>query len=225
MATTVSAVLDESRVLLNDQAAKLYTNTVMLGVFKKAYRELRQQLADNGISTTRELSEEFTIPTDFLEMTFASTPPLPPNFLYPIKLEEKLPGEPDNNYVTMTETVWSPDISPDGRLRYWDWRQNILHFPSNTGTIILRIKFWGELPEITDPATDEVAILDSETFLAARCASIAATTIGGSPTKGEILQNDASAALAILLSTAVKNRQATPTRRRPFRGFRSTFWR
>lgn len=224
MFSTVGNVLDESRVLLNDQAAKLYTNAIMVPVFKKAYRELRQQLVDNGISTTRVLSDQFTLPANFTEMTFDSVPEaLPGNLLYPIKLQEKLQGQADNDFIDMTETVWPTDITPNGRLNFWDWRENALHFPGATGIVILRIQYWGELPAIEDEDS-EVLILDAETFLAARCASIAATTIGGAPQKGQILQEDANSAFATLISTAVKNRQGTPTRRRRFRSFGFRSW-
>lgn len=223
MFSTVGDVLDESRVLLNDQAAKLYTNTIMLPVFKKAYRELRQQFVDNGISTTRELSASETVPANTTLIDFTTTPSLPINLLYPIELEEKLQGQTDNDFIKMTETVWPTDITPDGRLNFWDWRQNALHFPGATGITILRIKYWGELTAVEDEGS-EVLVLDSETFLAARCASIAATTIGGAPSKGEILQQDANSALATLISTAVKNRQALPTRRRRFKSFGRRSW-
>mgnify|MGYP001558319114 CR=1 FL=1 len=224
-----SVVLDEARFLLNDVSAKLYTNTVLLPALRKAYRELQQNLRDNSISTSREASAALTVLASSVpfSLTFSSSPAIPADLLYPIKLDEKFQNQGDESYVSLKEKDWSPDITPSDRLQFWAWNEDQLKFVGVINTVILRIKYWKGLAAIVDSTTD-IPILDCETFLAARTAALAAYSIGGKLDKASILQSDASEALELLIGTSVKNRQGLPVRRRPFRPFRfggRIFWR
>jgi hypothetical protein len=221
-----SVALDEARMLLNDVAAKLYTNTVLLPPLRKAYRELQQQLVDNGVSVGRDQSAELSVAGSVVVLNSGSTPALPTNLLYPIEIHEKFTGEDDTEYVKMSERAWPPDVTATERRRYWSWLEEEIKFPEASGITILRIRYWGSLAAIIDGTTN-IPILDSETFLGARTASIAAFVLGKAPTIAASLEADAQKALEILLSTSVKNRQALPVRRRPFRRSRlsSIFWR
>ncbi len=224
---TAGDVFSEVRLLLNDTAAKLYTNTILLPVLNKAYRELQQNFIDNGIAVEKEQTAALTVPIGKTLIDFSTTPALPDNLLYPIMLYEKFLGQADTEYSKMIERGWPPDLTQSDRLMYWSWEHEALNFVGAIGPVELRIRFYGRLPVLTD-AMDDLIILDCETFLAARTAAIAATVIGASPTKGQLLQGDAENALGLLLSTNVKNRQAIPVRRRPFRAFRfggRLFWR
>ena len=214
-----SVVFAEARMLLNDVAAKLYTDTILLPPIKKAYRELQQNLVDNGVSVARDQSTALTVGSTVEVLNFASTPALPSNLLYPIHLDEKLVGQADTDYVPMTERAWPPDLTPSDLRQYWSWLEDEIKIPQATGSTVIRVRYWGGLAAITGASTD-IPILDSETFLASRTAAIAAFSLGKQPTLAAILNEDAEKALAILLSTSVKNRQALPTRRRPFRSFR-----
>ena len=224
-----SVVLQEARVLLNDTAlagGKLYTDTVLLPILRKAYRELQQELVDNGISTAKEATAALTVPANTIIIATGTTPPIPTDLLYPIMLHERFQGEADVNYVKMEEKAWPPDVTQTERLQFWTWAESEIKTPGATGITILRIRYWKDLAAIATAATD-IPILDSTTFLAARTATIAAFTIGGAPSKSQSLQADAEGALVRLISTAVKNRQAMPVRRQPFRSFRryGLFWR
>ena len=222
-----SVMLDEARVLLNDQGAKLYRNSVILPILRKAYRELQQNLADNGVSVSREQSANIAIPAASVTIEFGTAPPpeLPSTLLYPISLQEKISGEDDKNFIPMTERTWLESQDMEERLRFWSWRDDTIQLIGSTVATVVRIRFWGSLTAIVDDTTN-VPILDSETFLAARTAAIAAFVIGGSSEKADPLQSDADVALDLLLSRAVKNRQNQPTRRRRFQAFRNRqFWR
>jgi len=220
-----SVALNEARLLLNDTAAKLYTDTILLPVLRKAYRELQQELVDNGVATAKEATAALTVPANTTVINSTSTPALPTDLLYPIMLHERFEGQEDVDYVEMDERPWPPDLTQNSRLQYWTWAEGEIKTPGATGITILRIRYWKDLAAIVDGTTN-IPILDSVTFLAARTAAIAAFSIGGAPTKSQALQGDAEVALNRLVSTAVKNRQAMPVRRQPFRGFRrSFFWR
>jgi len=220
-----SVMLDEARVLLNDQGAKLYRNSVILPILRKAYRELQQNLADNGVSVSREQSANISVAALATSIAFGGTPALPTTLLYPISLQEKLSSEADKAFIPMTERTWLESQDMEERLRFWSWRDDTIQLIGSTVATVVRIRFWGSLTAIVDDTTN-VPILDSETFLAARTAAIAAFVIGGSSEKADPLQSDADVALDLLLSRAVKNRQNQPTRRRRFQAFRNRqFWR
>lgn len=225
-----SEALDEARFLLNDVGAKVFTNAILLPALKKSYRELRQAAADNGISVTREASDEIEIPQGNTVITFGATPPdptLPDDLLYPIRLDEKFQNEDDTEYREMTETVWRPDQVASDRLQFWCWQEDEIKTPPASGITVVRIKYWKDLTALEDEDS-EIAFLDSITFLAARTAALAAFSLGGSPTKASAFNEDAEKALNIFLSTSVKNRQALPVRRKPFRRYRwgyGVFWR
>lgn len=215
-----SVALDEARILLNDVGATLYTNTILLPYLKKAYRELQQQLADNGVSVTREQSSALTLAANVTVLNSSSTPALPTDLLYPITLEEKLSGESDINYIPMQEVEWIDNFEQTERLQVWSWRENEIKLNGATGTTLVRIRYFKSLAAIVDSTTN-IPILDSETFLGSRTAALAAFTIGGSVDKATVLSTDAESALATLLSTQVKNRQNQPVRRKRFRSFRT----
>ena len=224
MATTAGDVLDFSRVLLNDQAATLYNNTAMLPVLKVAFRELQQKMNLNSLSVDKEQSAMITIPALATSIGFATTPALPSNLLYPIELKEKIAGQPDATYTAMTRSPFVPDLTQVSRLMYWTWIQEEIRFVGATTAVPIYIRYYLNLAALSSAST-VIPILDSDIFLAYRTAAIAATTIGGMPSKGAILDSQAAMALDDFLGIGVSNRQAMPVRRRPFRSFgRRSFW-
>jgi hypothetical protein len=221
-----SAILDESRnVYLNDPLAKLYTNVTLLPILRKAYRDMQQEMVDNGISVSREASAALTLVANTLSISSASSPALPTDLLWPIELHEKFSDEADTAYVPMIERAWEPDATQSQRLVYWTWREEEIKLVGATGTVLVRIRYFKSLSSITDANTN-IPILDSQSFLAARTAALAAFTIGNSPTKASALSDEANSLLETFLSTAVKSRQDMPIRRPGFRGFRrsGTYW-
>ena len=122
----------------------------------------------------------------------------------------------------MKELEWIDNFTQTERLQVWAWLEGEIKLNGATGTTLVRIRYFKSLTAPTGGAST-LAILDSETFLAARTASLAAAVIGANLEKAAVLQQDASAALANLLSTAVKGRQNQPVRRRKFRAFRNRF--
>ena len=213
-----SVPLDEARAELNDVGAAIFTNTVLLPFLKKSYRELQQELNDNGISYSREQAANINITAGMTALTFASTPALPTDLLYPISISEKVSGADDSTFVPMVESTWTPNLTQTSRLIYWTWREDEIKFVGATSVVPIQLRYFKSLAAIADSTTN-IPILDCETFLAARTAALAAFSIGGSLSRAEALSNDADRAMDRLLGTAVKNRQQMPVRRRKFRPF------
>ena len=222
--SAASVSLNEARILLNDVAAANFTDAVLLPFLRKAYRELQQNLVDNGISNNREQSATTTIPAGTTAWTFSSSPALPSTLLYPIQMKEKISGADDSTLVDMIQENWVPDIAQTSKLVYWAWIDSQIRFVGATADVPVQLRYFESLGAITD-ATTNITILDSETFLASRTAALAAMYAGGNPTRATALQQDAITALDLLLGTAVKERQSMPVRRRRFQAFgRRSFW-
>lgn len=222
---TASDVMTEARrVYLNDYEAKLATNVTLLPLLNKAYKDIQGELIDNGVSVAREKSSALTLPANTLTITFTSSPALPTNLLYPIRLDEKFSGQDDTFYIPMQERTWEPDLIQTERLNYWAWRDNEIKLVGATGTTLVRIKYWASKDEFVDP-NSEVGIVDSTSYLAARTASIAAFTILANPTRASEIGREADRLKEVFLSISVKGRQNQPVMRRGFRAFRNPYWR
>jgi hypothetical protein len=219
-----SSILTNARVLLNDQNSVLFTDAAMLPVLRIAYMELQNKCNLHGIAVDKEQSAMITVPALMTALTFTSSPALPANLLLPIELKEKISGQPNATYTAMTRSPFVPDLTQVSRLMYWSWIQEEIRFVGATQAVPIYIRYYINNTTITATSTD-IPILNSDIYLAYRTAAIAANTIGGMPTKGEILQAQANEALDEFLGIGVSNRQAMPVRRRPFRSFgRRSFW-
>lgn len=225
MADLASDIMDEARVLLNDQAAANYTNTVLLPVVKKVYREAQQKIGNVGGPVVKEQTATLTIPALTTKITFSSSPALPAALLYPIQLQEKVSGEDDSRYMDMHEREWVPTTTQDTRLRWWSWIDDEIRFLGATVPVPILIRYYGGLAELA-AANSPILILDAKSFMAARTAAIAAFSIGGSLQRAQVLQQEADDSLETLLERIVKNRQGVPVRRKKFKAFRwRPFWR
>src|SRR5574342_633614 len=171
MSDTAVNVFDEARMLLNDVGATLYTNTVLLPPANKAYRELQQELGNNGIATTKEQSATLTVGAGTTVLNFTSSPALPAALLYPIQLFEKVSGEADDRFIEMHERPWVPYVQQEKRLRYWTWIDDEIRLIGATVPVPIRIRYFGGLAAFTGP-TSAILVVDAVTFLAARVASI-----------------------------------------------------
>lgn len=218
-APTVQAVQDEARlVFLNDSGEKLYTDARLLPFTIKAYRDLQVDMVDRGISVGREISSALTLAANTLTISSSSSPALPTDLLYPLKLDEKRVGELDTAYVDMTEQTWEPDVEQTDRLRYWAWREDEIKLVGAVGSTIVRIKYFKSLTAITS-VEDTIPILDSDGFIAARTAALAAATIGKNFSLAQAINQEAESLKETFLSSQVKNRQNQTIRMKPFRAF------
>lgn len=212
------------RVYLNDYDAKIATNVSLLPILNKAYKDIQGELINNGVSVAREKSSALTLAANTTSITLTSSPALPSNLLYPIKLDEKFSGQDDTFYIPMEEKTWEPDISQTERLNYWAWRDNEIKLVGATGTTLVRIKYWASKDEFDDP-NSEIGIIDAASYLAARTAAIAAYTLMRNPTIAEGIGQEAERLKEVFLSISVKGRQNQPIMRRGFRAFRNPYWR
>lgn len=223
MPTADDVMTEARRVYLNDYNAKLATNVTLLPILNKAYKDIQGELIDNGISVAREKSSELALAANTTEITFSSSPALPSNLLYPIRLDEKFSGQDDTFYVPMQERTWEPDAIQSERLNWWAWRENEIKLVGATGATEVRIKFWASKDEFTS-ANDSIGIVDAASYLAARTAAIYAF-VSQNPTIAASIGQEADRLKEVFLSISVKGRQNQPVMRRGFRAFRNPYWK
>lgn len=209
MAILVSEPLAEAKVLLNDQAGTVYTDVALLPLMQKAYRELQIKFLRNGLKTAQETSAPIIVPPMTFELADGAL--LPTNFLYAIELKER--GTDSEPWQDMIEKAWEPTIMPGTTLLYWVEREDRIKFVGATTQRQVLLRYAKGLTPLTGPGSP-IEILNSSTFLAARCAALSAAVIGENYTRAEALNGDAKSAMHELLGTKVNARQSLPVRRR-----------
>lgn len=212
MAITANDIVVEAQGLLNDTSGLVYTSARLLPIIQKSYRELQTKLAKYGIAIVNEVSSIVQVDAGVLTIAPAGNPPLPTDFLYPITLFEKARGAAVDTYVEMNETRWEATELPTDTLRMWDFREEEIKFVGATTNRDVLIRYRKGLTKVTATSTP-IAIADSETFLSARTAAIAAVVIGENEERGSILSTDATIALDDVLSIHVRRMQTRPVRR------------
>lgn len=211
MALIASTIINSAKPLLNDPQGIIYSDTALLPLLSKAYRELQIRLSRAGMGPTREVSERLSIPTGTTALGDGSG--LPPGLLYPIEIKEGTPGAPIEQFQTITETTWEPSRARGTSLAVWAWREEEIKFVGATLDREILIRYMKGLTPLT-ALTSPIYILNSELFLEARTAAIAAGVLGENYTRAEALNNDAEQWYDVLVGTLTKRGQRTPVRRR-----------
>lgn len=209
----VSNLLETARkAYLNDPAANKYTNSVLLEHLKTAYNELETALEANDIGTKNAIA-----PLKVISIGIKEYNPLPIDYMWPVRLEERLSGSTDL-YQSMEKRTWEPQTAQTDSLLYWvDRLDKILFVGATTARDV--ILYYQRMFPALNSATDRV-LGKAEMFLYAKTAALAFIFIDQNLTLAEQADNIAQKNLNDVINIQVKKRQSQPTRRRPFRPFR-----
>lgn len=210
MAILTSAIITGAKPLLNDPQGIIYNDTVLLPLVNKAYRELQIRLSRAGMGATKEQSDRVSIPAGTTVLGDGSG--LPNGLLYPIEIKEGNPGAPVEQFYNMTETTWEPSQAQGVELRVWAWREEEIKFVGATTSREVFIRYMKGLTPLTT-VNSPIYILNSELFLEARTAAIAAGVLGENYTRAGALNDDAEQWYDVLVGTLTKRGQRHPVRR------------
>lgn len=210
MALLAGQIITAAKPLLNDPQGIMYTDTALLPLVSKAYRELQIRLSRAGMGPTKEQSDRLSIPAGTTVLGDGSG--LPPGLLYPIEVKEGTPGAPLSSFVTLTETTWEPNHAQGPELGVWSWREEEIKFVGSTANREIYVRYMKGLTPLT-AVTSPIYILNSELFLEARTAAIAAAVLGENYTRANALNDDAEQWYDVLIGTLVKRGQRYPVRR------------
>ncbi len=210
MAILASQIITGAKPLLNDPQGIIYNDTVLIPLVNKAYRELQTRLARAGMGVSKEVAERVPVPVGTTSLGDGSGLPL--GLLYPIELKEGQPGTPTQNFFPMQEATWEPTAQQTTELRVWAWREDEIKFTGATTAREVYIRYMKGLTPISSP-TSPIYILNSELFLEARTAAIAAGVLGENYGRAEVLNKDAEQWYDVLVGTLTKRGQRLPVRR------------
>jgi len=210
MAVLASTILAETKPLLNDPQGLIYSDTALLPILNKAYRELQARLSRSGQGVAKEIA--LRVPVDAGITFLGDGSGLPSGLLYPIELKEAPRGAPIDQFFLMDDRSWEPSIAQTSELRYWAWREEELKFVGATTHRDIYIKFMKGLTPITSP-TSPILILNSELFLESRTAAIASALLGENQTRAVALNQDAEQWYDNLIGGLTKRGQRHPVRR------------
>lgn len=211
MAITAATILTGVKPLLNDPQGIIYSDAALLPLLSKAYKELQARLSRAGMGVSKEVSAVVPVNTGVVALGDGSG--LPSGFLYPIELKEAARGAPLKEFFLMTESSWEETTEMVAELQTWSWREEEIKFKGAMTNRDILIRFMKGLTEVT-ATTTPIVILNSELFLEARTASIAAAVLGENYTRAQVLNADAEQWYDVLVGTLVKRGQRIPTRRR-----------
>lgn len=217
---TSGTVMDSAAALLNDTAKTVYTYETQLPYLNMALNELQEEFERNEVPVTGKTSVVIEVDTDVEEISFTSTPALPTDLIEPSLLWER--ARDTNPFLPMNKLEELPLYmigSQIPQLIYYTWKNQALHFlPANADNDIKLTYISALFTRFTSIlGTDQVNVINAETFLEYRTAALCARFIGENATRADELNAYAVLGIDRALGIGAKGRQNIVIRRRPFR--------
>lgn len=194
MSVPASTVITTSRTLLNDDAATLWTDPVLLPKLTQAHRELQAMLRVSGAPVMRKSYFEAL----GANVTAFAAQPL--DMLEPIRLYEGSHLAAQSTFTPMTEADPLPLIAPSAAsLTYWQWLDEIVTFIGCTTPRDVLMYYWRIIP--TPVAnTDLIGMLNGELWLAPRVAALAAQTTANKDLAAQLTEMAGTAMKQVILA-------------------------
>lgn len=223
----VSDIYNQSRGLLNDTNAQIFTDAVLLTYAQVALNELAEIYEDNGLPLTDKLSSILTITTVMFDIGGPSGPSLPVDLVEVESIYERTAGTV-SDFQEMQKRYFLPETTTlTSYLMYWVWQGQIIKFLGATNNIEVRLEYVANIfPKIIDGNT-VINVINCLNALAFRTAALAAEFVGENPDRALSLNNQGSAAVDRLVNLSIRSEQGITTRKRPFRAnykMRSQGW-
>lgn len=222
-------VMDRTASLLNDTEKTTYTYDAVLPYLNMAIDELQEELQENNMSPTIQTASYITLTAGQNRITpveSAVVPHYPFDLVEIQKVSERLAGSSDT-FIMMRKKDLLNVRPATSSLIEWAWIDQEIRFIDAGATTNREVK----LDYVRQPlilAQNEnsiIGVINARSYLSFKTASFCARYIGENPTRADSLDGNAGTALDRLLGIGAKGRQATYTRRRPFRSaFKSRGW-
>ena len=211
-----------ARALLNDSAAAVFTDTLLMPFLNSAYRGLQRELAENGVSVLAEqqdieLDVDPTTGITSTELSDTSSPQLPTDCLAPHMLWERATANTTDVFIPMEKFMSGGsmlNLQPSTYLRLWEWREDRINLIGATQSITVRVRYEKSLPQLT-LGTDPVMIRSATDPLAFATAALAARSRGARALAQDLL-GTAQMAIENLIERYVRPEQTKGRRRQPY---------
>jgi hypothetical protein len=208
-----SVALQTARVLLNDAAATLWTDTTLLPYLQEAHREMQVRLSLAGLPVVKTVSTVLSVPLGTVDLTVVAN--YPTDLIEPIDLYERKVGESESGFVEMSEVSELPTQAQSDRLNYWLWESEKIKLLGATVATEVRVRYTKGL---TVPASgaSSIGVAYGEIYLGARTAALAAHATDNQ-TLYEAQSQEALMKLDDIVGLNIKGQQGLPKRRLPYR--------
>jgi len=205
----VSDILNDARqVYLNDTAGARFTNDKLLPHLRVANGMLETDLEENDVQCKNQISTPLVITAGAVKYQF-----LPPDFVWPIKMEERLSGSNDL-YSPMVQRVWEPQTTVTDKLIYWVWRGDEIYFKgANTDRDVL---LYYQRAFYPINAVEDAVWGYGREYLAAMTAALAHEFISQNETLAGRCKEIADGHRDSIVNIMTKKRQSMPVRRKPY---------
>lgn len=222
-------VMNLAASLLNDTARTVYTYVAQLPYLTMAMQELEEFYELHSISVTQVTSAEINIPQGQDQIVFnglVPVPSLPDDFIEAKQLWEREEGI--NPWIPMTHRDFLPHNMngvETNQFIYWTYNsQKIQLLPANQDNDI-KMDYVRNLFLAPTSETSPINVVNAQTFLQYRTASLCAEFIERNITSANALNQYAILALDRATGIAIKGKQNIATKRRPFRaGYKTSGW-
>lgn len=216
---TSGQVMDQSAALLNDTLKTVYTYAVQVPYLNMALQELQELFEQNEVPVTGETtSTPINIAAGVSSIGFATTPALPSDLVEPSVVWISPEGEdqwmPIGRVKVLPEYMVGIEIP---QILQYTWEKQAINFLPANADNDLKINYVRALFTLVTDETSQINVINAASFLQYRTAALCAEFIGENKTRSDELNVFASLALDRALGIGAKGRQATVTRRRPFR--------
>jgi len=235
-----SLALTVARICLNDAAANLFTDALLLPYLNSAYRQVQRALAVAGgplfivddvifAAVPAVVTPDPQVHVSLSDAgwnngtSMANPPQLPPDLLEPVKVFSRPTGsQQDYQEMTdLTEHGGLPSVPQTNLMGSWEWRQDGIYFIGATVTNDLRLRYKKSLPDIVT-GTDPILIRQAADCIGYNTAAMAAMG-RGSPLADKWAQAGEQALEAMVMA-ATRREQNTVRRRRPNSSRTGGFW-
>lgn len=220
-----------ARSCLNDSAANVFSDAVLLPYSNISYRQVQRALSVNGgplfisdnlqFTLAQVVTIDPSLQTSLTDVgynngTVVSNPPqLPTDLLEPEKIWERPTGS-NSDFIEMTDLTEGGGLTslPQGAtLGVWEWRSDGIYFRGATQSTDIRLRYKKAYPDLTQ-ASDPILIRNSADCIGFNTAALAAMA-RGSPLSDKWSQAGEQA-LEALVQASTRREQQRVRRRQSF---------
>lgn len=216
-------VMDASASLNNDTARTTYTYVAQRPYLNMALQELQEYFQLHGVSVVEEASIVIEVDAGETALVYGGNPAPPgtalkiPDDLIEIQeLWESNRGQ--DSFTKMVRRDYLPkNTTPINQFGIYSWQSQEIRFPESNQNNDIKIDY---IKRLFIPIVDEdssIGVVNAQTFLEYRTASLCAFFIGEDKARSVELNSYASLAIDRATGIMVKGKQTIQSRRRPFR--------
>lgn len=220
MAYTGTEICTGAAVDLNDAAQTTFTSAVLFPFLQEALLKLRSAMLLAGIPYTEITDSAQTMSVSANVQTVAPT--ASKVLIAPISLHEAPVGSTLGQYILVERVESQPLRDPRDTIGQWWFAEEVVKIPPITAARAVILRYEQDVTVITSVGSN-INIVGAQLYLRKKTAALATFYIGENSTRAQVLSNEADEELDKYLGIQVRNQQALPTKRIPFR--RGNRWR